>query len=192
MHLKKIRGWKRRIKQLEEWKKNSNLLDINSLRMSGVEYRKIFNFDERYFIPNWFKREIVLSFIDVFKRWEAQAKDEFEEFYMCLHINETDIFDSEIIIIIAEAINLYKSKFKKVKNYIPMPDWIITFDNKEWSPYYLHSVWLQDEINSLSDADKRKLMKQLVRVNKNKVNSRELQEYIIRDSIFWCLDIEYT
>ncbi|WP_077300011.1 hypothetical protein [Virgibacillus pantothenticus] len=191
MRFKKIRGWKRRIKQLEEWKKDSNFLDINFLRVYGVEYRKIFNFDEQYFIPNWFKREIVLSFIDVFKRWEAQAKDEFEEFYMCLHINETDIFNSEIIIVIADAINVYKSKFKKVENYIPMPDWIITFDNKEWSPYYLHSVWLQDEINSLSDADKRKLMKQLVRVNKNKVNSRELQEYIIRDSIFWCLDIEY-
>ncbi|NBJ68304.1 MULTISPECIES: hypothetical protein [Clostridia] len=192
MHAKKIRGWKRRIKQLETWKKDSYFLDINSLRMYGVEYRKIFNFDERYCIPDWFKREVVLSFIDVFKRWETQAKDEFEEFYMCLHINETDIFASEIIIVITDAIKVYKSKFKKVENYKPRPDWIITFDNRKWNPYYLYSVWLEDEVNSLSDADKRKLMQHLVRVDKNKVNSSALKEYIIRDSIFWCLDINYA
>jgi hypothetical protein len=192
MQLKKIRGWKRRVKQLEEWKKDSISLDINSLKEYGVEYRKIFSFDERYFIPNWFKRKIVSSFIDIFKHWEAQAKDEFDNFYIRIDINETDIFDSEIMIVIGDAIKEYKSRVKKVEKYIQRPDWIIGFCNKEWIPYYLYSVWLKDEINSLSDTDKSKLMERLVKVKKINVNSEEeIQEYTIMDSIIWCIEYEY-
>ncbi|WP_077706689.1 hypothetical protein [Virgibacillus dokdonensis] len=191
MQIKKIRGWKRRVKQLGEWKKDSITLDINFLNKYGVEYRKIFNFDERYFTPNWFKHKIVSSFIDVFKHWEAQAKDEFESFYIRLDINQTDIFDSEIMIVIGDAIKEYKSKWEKVEKHIPKPDWVIEFCKKEWIPCYQCSVWLEDEINSLSDTDKSKLMEQLVKVNKiNDISEEEIQEYTIIDSIVWCIEYE--
>lgn len=182
--MKKSRGWKRRVKQFKEWKKDRISLDIKSLKEYGVEYKKVFNFDERYFIPNWFKRKIVSSFIDIFKQWEAQAKDEFENFYIHIDIIETDFFDSEIMIVIGDAIKEYKSRLKKVEKYMQRPDWIIGFCNKDWIPCYLYSVWLKDEINSLSDTDKSKLMDRLVKVNKIKVNlEEEIQEYTMIDRV---------
>lgn len=193
MRFKKIRGWKRRAKQLEEWKNDSISLDIDSIREYEVEYRKIFNFDECYFIPNWFKRNIVSSFIDILKQWETQAQSEFENFYIRLHINETDVFDSEIMIVILDSIEEYKSKFEKVDEHLQRPEWIINVVTKEWIPFYSYSVWLKDEFDSLSDSDRSKLIKNSVKVNDddNAVNSDdELKEYIVRDSIFWCLDSE--
>lgn len=40
MYLNKVKGWKRGVKQLEEWKNDSISLDIDSLKEYEVEYKK--------------------------------------------------------------------------------------------------------------------------------------------------------
>ncbi|MDX8045707.1 hypothetical protein SH601_06860 [Gracilibacillus sp. S3-1-1] len=190
MSFKKIRGWKRRLRQLEKWKNDSIPLDLDLLRDYQVEYRKIFNLDNSYFIPNWFKSKVVLSFIDILKHWEIQAQGELKAFDIRLHIDESNIFDSQIMIVISSAIEDYRNKFEIVEGNLERPDWIINVENREWIPFYSYSVWLKDEIDSLTDEDKSKLIKNLVKVN-NEYNSEEEQEYIVPDSIFWCLVTEY-
>lgn len=99
--MKKIRGWKRRIKQIENLEKENKIFNFPILQNQYVDYLKMFNFQDLDKIPDWYKKKITITFINIFDSWKEYANVyNMEHFYIRLHIHEDNIFESQIMIVI--------------------------------------------------------------------------------------------
>ena len=188
--MKKIRGWKRRVRQLEEWKHDNNKFDIEFLKDNKFDYKKIFNDPLINDLPVWYKKKIVSAFIDIFNGWKQQADSQLSSYYLKLIISEVDPFDSQLIVAIDEEIEAYKNKFLKYATSVEVPVWLDDSFFK-WETYCEYSIWLVEEIETLSDEEKKILMNRLIKIEKVKTYSGDIEEeYIIEDGIIWSTDYE--
>jgi hypothetical protein len=188
--LKKIRGWKSKLRQLQNWKKEHNSFDLEFLRDNHVDYIKLFNNLELENLPSWYKKEICLVLTEVFSCWKEQANLNLNHYYMRLHISEDNIFDSQIMITVEEQMKEYKRKFTKCKDVMKSPIWLKELPF-ELEPYYSCSIWLEDEINSLETEERNTLLKNLLEENKApSYNGNIYNEYLIIVGRIWCFDIE--
>ncbi|WP_078380035.1 hypothetical protein [Sutcliffiella halmapala] len=189
--MKKIRGWKRRVRQLEAFKKEHVAFDRDFLKDNKVEYQKLFNYPEIDNIPLWYKADIVTTFIDTFHAWKEQADAQLSSYYLRLHINTVDIFDSELILSIDEQIEAYKNRFLKCEDHLKLPSWLNNNNSIEWKCYYMHSTWLKDEIDTLPEEEKQTLMDNLVETRKiDTLDGERVEEYLINEGIVFYLDYE--
>lgn len=75
---KKIRGWKRRIKQIEQWKQRHIALDMERLVRHNRDYVKIW-IDPFYRLtrrnpPIWYSRLILGAMIEIHQSWLQQMQ----------------------------------------------------------------------------------------------------------------------
>jgi hypothetical protein len=94
------------------------------------------------------------------------------------------------MITIEEQMIEYKEKFIKCEDAIKSPIWIKELPF-ELEPYYSYSIWLEDEINSLEPDEKDSLLNDLLEVKKVPSYDGNINdEYLIKEGILWCFDIE--
>ncbi len=55
--LKKIRGWKRRVRKLNEWKVENSQFDNKFLEVNHFDYVKTFNYLDTQDLPMLYKRK---------------------------------------------------------------------------------------------------------------------------------------
>lgn len=73
---KRIRGWKRRMKQIDQWKKHNMHLDLEELRSAQRDYVKLW-IDPFYRLnrrnpPVWYSRLLLEAMIEVYHAWSRQ------------------------------------------------------------------------------------------------------------------------
>lgn len=183
--MKKVRGWKRRVRQLQNWTDENSTFNLSFLQENSVDYLKLFNYLDIEKIPYWYKDNVSQALIDTFKAWKSKADLELDHYDLRLIINETDIFESEIIITINEQIEKYKERFVKYdKEDKTQPVWLPKSIN--FQPYYSCSVWLEDEIDTLLLDEKEVLLKNVldVKIVQSLDGNVEI-EYLIADGILW-------
>ena len=188
--MKKIRGWKNKVRRLHDWKKEHSCFDLSFLEENKVDYVKLFNNLDLEQVPTWYKKEVPLVLADIFNSWKEQADLKLEHYYLRMHINEEDIFESQLMITIEEQINEYKEKFIGCDKNLKLPTWIKDFPY-DLKPYYSCSVWLEDEINSLEIEEKETLLEKLIEVKSVPSYDGTINnEYLIQEGILWCFDYE--
>ncbi|MBD7939440.1 hypothetical protein H9655_20570 [Cytobacillus sp. Sa5YUA1] len=185
--MKKIRGWKRRIKQIENLEKENKIFNFPILQNQYVDYLKMFNFQDLDKIPDWYKKKITITFINIFDSWKEYANVyNMEHFYIRLHIHEDNIFESQIMIVIENQINEYKTRFIRCPDEVKKPSWLENL-SKEFTPYYSCTVWLEDELETLSETEKELMLSKLLEIRNTDSNEKE---YLINDGILWCLEYD--
>lgn len=131
---KKIRGMKRKIKNIELWKEQNFKLDINNLKEHHFEYVKLW-IDPFYRLYNINEdkighrnpsiricRKILGEMITIYENWDRDLEFLSKPYYLKLWIGDPDFIESQIVTAIDERIDYYENIF--IKNN----------DNKEF-PY---------------------------------------------------------
>ncbi|AQY42493.1 hypothetical protein P4V72_04990 [Bacillus thuringiensis] len=188
--MKKIRGWKRRVRKLNEWKVENSQFDNKFFEVNHFDYVKTFNFLDTQDLPIWYKKKVICALVEVFQSWKSAAESKFNHFYLRLQINGNDLLDSQLIIALDEQIVEYKNKFVEYQTQLEKPLFLNNIA-LNWRAYHLVSIWLEDEINTLSATEKELLLNNLLEVRKvTSYEDENSNEYLIKDSVIWVSDYE--
>ena len=112
MNIEKVRGWKRKIRKLEQWKQNHLQLSLNRY---GYEYVKIW-LDPWYRLqkrnpPVWFRRLIVAALIEIYDSWREHLVSLGEPFYLKIWFYKPNFIQSQIVAATGERIKYYEKLF---------------------------------------------------------------------------------
>jgi hypothetical protein len=113
---KKVRGWKRRIRQLERFRLVHRELDVDTLRHGrGRHYVKIWLDPWRRLVPrnppHWYRRRILAAFIDILGAWRERLEAAGEPYYLELWLFHPDFHDTQVVAATGEAIEYYRTLF---------------------------------------------------------------------------------
>ncbi|POY40607.1 hypothetical protein C3L50_03680 [Flavobacterium alvei] len=122
--MKKIRGNKRRIKKIENWRINNLKIDLDYPEKTNKDYVKIRIFPwnpvamsiHNYPNPKGkIRKKIIESFFDIYESWNIQLKELGKPFYLKIWLFEPNIYDSQVVCAINDKIEYYENIFYKPK-----------------------------------------------------------------------------
>lgn len=114
---KKIRGWKRKVKQIEQWKQRCMVLDIDTLNRNNRDYVKLW-IDPFYRLtrrnpPLWYSRLLLAAMIEVYESWHLKMKAFDEPFYLKIWFYHPNFIDSQVVVAFRDCLNYYDAAFDK-------------------------------------------------------------------------------
>lgn len=144
MRQRKIRGHRRRQKQIERWKNHSLTLDIENLLKYKKDYVKIWVHpwsgislkNSQYPEPNGKTKYLMLSALfDIYENWQKQLDQHGQNHYLKIWLFEPRFSKSQIVCAIADNIEYYNNVFNpsnkkvdlNVNNYSKTKDRISAF-----------------------------------------------------------------
>ena len=128
--IKKIRGFNRRIKEINRWRTNNLILDIDLLKERQYEYVKFWispwdnlRYKERNYIgPKSKARTLILnSLLDIYDNWEQQLVELGIPYYLKIWLYEPRLTSSQIVCGINDKISHYENVFTKSDKKIISP-----------------------------------------------------------------------
>lgn len=120
--MKKLRGNKKRIKQIENWRLNNLEIDIDYLKKYHKDYVKFRIFPWNPIAMSFhnfpspkkkIRKQIFEALIDIYNNWDKQLKELNEPYYLKIWLFEPNIYESQIVCAINEKIEYYDNIFKK-------------------------------------------------------------------------------
>ncbi|WP_420128986.1 hypothetical protein [Longimicrobium sp.] len=122
---KKVRGWKRRIRQLEQFRLAHRELDVEALRGGGRHYVKIWLDPWRRLVPRnppyWYRRRIVAAFVDILGAWRERLDAAGEPYYLEMWLFHPDFYDTQVVVAVGEEIDWYRNVFEPAEGVPAQP-----------------------------------------------------------------------
>lgn len=168
---KKIRGWKRHVRKIEQWKQRALHLDMDHLALHERDYEKLwihpFYALERRNPPLWYRKLLLEAMIDVYLSWHDTMTKTNEDFHLKIWLYYPNFINSQIVVAYRECINFYDTAFEeqhKMKEFpyhqytflrekLEMFDWKLHVE----SEHHFESDWI--EWIEADDASEEELMK---------------------------------
>jgi len=140
---KKIRGWKRRIKQIDHWGERIKDANVDWFKLNTTlhHYKRCylspFYMAERRHPPLWFYKLIISKFIKAYEAWEQQLKQHSIPFDLMLWIYDPAFIQSEIIAWKVEEPGtrkrfVYESRLNKPFPYKKFESQLYNLHDFEW------------------------------------------------------------
>ena len=119
----KVRGMKRKIRLIENWKKQNLDLDVEFLLENQRDYKKLWisPFYDLHMIsefecghinpPNWYNRLLLEAMIEVYKSWDKKLKELNQPYYLKIWLYDPRFIESQIVVAIGDFINFYDTTF---------------------------------------------------------------------------------
>lgn len=148
---KKIRGWKRRVREIERWKKAAMNVDSQSLERNQRIYVKFWSSSfyslDRYKLPKWYKQLVVQALADIYFSWKQTIEEMGTPYYLKIWLFDHSFMQSQVVASIGEALSFYEKTFELSKN---REKWIISYNLNEaadlsWETGFLPSSWTEEE-----------------------------------------------
>lgn len=124
---KKIRGWKRKMKQIEQWKQRHLELDMEQLSRNNRDYVKLW-MDPFYRLkkrnpPMWFARLWLAAMIEIYRSWAHQMNLVNEPYYLKIWLFDPNFIHSQIVVAFRDCLHFYDQTFdqSKEKKAFPAP-----------------------------------------------------------------------
>lgn len=122
---KKVRGWKRRLRQLERFRRTYRTLDVEALRASQYDYVKIW-LDPWSRLggrnpPVWFRRRILAALVDIHDAWRVQLDALGEPYYLEIWLFHPDFHRSQVVAGLDWRMDHYRSVFEPAPRAAPRP-----------------------------------------------------------------------
>lgn len=191
---KKIRGWKRRAREVDRWKNDNMNLNLGLLEEYSRDYVKLGNLSfyslfRKYILPSWYKCLIVQALIDVYDSWK-QTLDELDKpYYLKIWIFEKDILHSQVVASYRELLKFYDNTFAKVEKVESLPDelaiknanellWYKGFDLISWSENDLQED-IKDGFYTIEEVQSIKESANWI----SKISDEKV--YVVKDGMVW-------
>ncbi|WP_049790037.1 hypothetical protein [Paenibacillus sp. JDR-2] len=121
----KIRGWKRRIRHIEQWKQRNIVLDMDTLAAFGRDYAKLwippFHGLVRRTPPIWYNRLLLDAMIEVYNSWQETLTKTEEPFYLKIWLFDPEFINSQIVAAYRDGLHFYDNAFEPAVDVIPFP-----------------------------------------------------------------------
>lgn len=122
---KKVRGWKRRLRQLERFRLAYRALDVDALRSSHYDYVKVW-LDPWSRLggrnpPVWFRRRILAALLDIHDAWRAELEKTDEAFYLEVWLFHPDFHRSQVVAAMDWRMEHYQNVFPPAPTAAPRP-----------------------------------------------------------------------
>lgn len=122
---KKVRGWKRRIRQLERLRRAHLALDVDELRAAERRYVKIWLDPWSRLVPRnppyWFRRRILAAFIDIHDAWRKALEAAGEPYYLELWLFHPDFHSTQVVAATGSLLRFYDNVFERAEGAAPRP-----------------------------------------------------------------------
>ncbi len=118
MNSKKIRGLKRRQKELNKWIELNSNLDVNRLKKYQYDYAKVkFGPWENLFkteeFPTDYRNQLFSSLLNFYSNWKNELDKNFDNYYLKIWLYYPRFKNSQIVAAIGNKIKHYESNFEK-------------------------------------------------------------------------------
>ena len=122
---KKVRGWKRRLRQLDRFRLAYRTLDVDALRQSHYDYVKIW-LDPWSRLggrnpPVWFRRRILAALMDIHDAWRAALEAEGEPYYLEVWLFHPDFHRSQVVAAMDWRMEHYQNVFEPARSAARRP-----------------------------------------------------------------------
>jgi len=150
---KKIRGWKRRIKQIEQWKLHNIDLNVEQLKHDKRDYVKLW-IDPFYRLsrrnpPLWFSRLILVEMVEIYQSWYQKLKQLDEPFYLKIWLYNLHFINSQIVVAFRECLHYYNNTFDRNNENKSFPFDI--FGDRQSLEYFDWQLHIDSDNYCLSD-----------------------------------------
>jgi len=120
----KVRGWKRRLRQLERLEKEHLCLDLESLYHFHYHFIKLqldpWNRLVKRNPPFWFRHRVLQTLFKVAKAWQEQVQALDAPCYLAIWIFHPCFYQSQVVVAIDERVDWYEGVFPEAQEQ-PMP-----------------------------------------------------------------------
>lgn len=121
----KIRGWKRRVRAVENWVSYYKELDLKTLEERNGDYVKLwlapFYSLIDYTLPNWYKRLLVNALLEVYHSWDKSMKEIGEPYYLKIWLLKKDFIRSQVVVSFRDSLHSYDTLFSELKSVPTLP-----------------------------------------------------------------------
>lgn len=191
---KKIRGWKRRAREVDRWKNDNMNLNLGLLEEYSRDYVKLgslsfYSLFRKYILPSWYKHLIVQALIDVYDSWK-QKLDEFgEPYYLKLWIFEKDILHSQVVASYRGMLNFYDNTFSEVEKVESLPNELAIKNANEllWHKGFDLISWSENDLQEdINDGFYTIEEVQSIKESANWISEiSDEKVYVVKDGMVW-------
>ena len=167
---KKVRGWKRRLRELERFRLAHRELDVDALRRNEVAYVKLLLDPWSRLVPRdppvWFGRRVLAAFLDILRSWHGALEATGEPYYLRLWLFDPRFHRTQVVAAMGDRIRWYEKSFEPAAGAPPLPpphlgDPAYDLAALEWEPCRDTDVLLEDDA-----ADERELARIRLRASR--------------------------
>lgn len=190
---KKIRGFKRHKRNIEKWKMSQKHLNMDDLKRNKRDYVKVwinpFYGLKKYHIPNWYKKEIINSLIEIYDYWNGQLKDDYNDYYLKIWLFEKNFMSSQVVVSVDNYRNFYDRTFENDRNNVKLPEHSQTSSTKKlnWDKKYTVTLYEKDELeDNLKEGILTK--KEVQHIKDESDDLKEIlgkQMYVVKDDVVY-------
>jgi hypothetical protein len=126
LRTKKIRGLKRRQKNINFWFEVNKVIDLEQLKESGYYCKSKIDpwsnlcYDASY--PSGYRRQLFSRLMDINDRWKADVETSFQDYYLAVWVFDSRFIDSQVVAAIGERVSYYESMWNGLESKVPFPD----------------------------------------------------------------------
>lgn len=190
---KKLRGWKRKVKEVEQWKSSYMNIDMGTFTERKRDYVKLWGCTfyslNKYTLPFWYKRLIIESLIEIYDSWK-QSLDELNEFYyLKVWIFEGDMMHSQVVASYRGMLTFYDNTFSEMEKVKTLPNELATVNAASllWHKSLFLIPWsenelVQDERDGIYTSEEIQKLKKSAYAIKNE---RDDTIFLIKEDDVW-------
>jgi len=187
---KKVRGWKRRVRQLERLRQAHLRLDMDALRAAEREYVKIWLDPWSRLVPRnppyWYRRRILAAFMDILHSWRDALEATGEPYYLELWLFHPDFHGTQVVAAVGDVIGFYDNTFEPAENAPPRPPALYDgpaydLDGLRWRPGTEITVQLGSDVDDPEEV--ARLLREADRVQTSKYTGDTI--YIFEKGRVW-------
>ena len=130
---KKIRGWKRRLRQLASLRDFNLELDPLALSRDGVRVVKLLQSPWSNLVPRnppiWYRREVLRVFGEIYDSWSGTLAEMNEPFYLKVWLFHPRFHRTQVVAAVGDRVEWYESGFTEDSHVPPEPLPMYQVDN---------------------------------------------------------------
>lgn len=181
---KKIRGWKRRKRAIENWKQRNLILDKDLLIDDSRDYVKIwiapfYTLDE-YDLPYWYKQLLLDALIEIYHSWQTEIDSLNRKYYLKIWLFEKNFMRSQVVVAIDDFLHFYDNSFGYLMNVKKLPVELRTKKSGmfSWSQGSIVTILTELELTSYYS------QKEISQLKKSAYLTKD-DTYFIKEEIVW-------
>lgn len=190
---RKIRGWKRRVKKIQQWKNTYLELDMAALEAYDRDYVKVwiapFFSLQKHTLPMWYKRLVIQALTEIHASWKMQLDTLGEPYYLKLWIFEKGFMWSQVVVSVRRNLHFYDQTFEGLEPVAGLPEGLATEAAEKFVWHKGFSVSVRYESELQEDAQEgfySEAETQAIRDSAYLVEKKETEIlYFMKEDVVW-------
>lgn len=145
MRSKKLRGLKRRQKNIDQWFEGHQHIDLEILKQSKYYYCKAkvdpwsnLHYDVDY--PSNYRRQLFSHLLSIYELWKKQLEDNFDNFYLAIWVNDRRFIDSQVVSAIGDRAEHYQHMWNLHESTLNFPTALFNNETERISAFNWEST----------------------------------------------------